>query len=69
MACDDADTISDAISAAAAGPKKVTGDAGSVEQFGLAELIEAEKYQRSKCAATNAGRGLRFTKLVPPGAV
>ena len=69
MACDDADTISDAINAAVVGPKKVTGDAGSVEQFGLSEMIEAEKYQRSKCAATTASRGLRFTKLVPPGAV
>lgn len=69
MACDDADTISDALIAAAAGPKRVSGDAGSVEQYGLAELIEAEKYQRSKCASSSANRGLRFTKLVPPGTV
>jgi len=69
MACDDADTISDAVLSAAAGPKRVKGDAGEVEQYGIAELIEAERYQRSKCASVKSNRGLRFSKLVPPGAV
>lgn len=69
MACENADAISDAVVVAAAGPKKVKGDAGEVEQYGIAELIEAERYQRAKCASVNASRGLRFSKLVPPGAV
>ena len=68
-ASDDADTIAAAIAAAAASPKKVTGDAGSVEQFGLAELIEAEKYARRKAAGSAANFGLRFLKIRPPGAV
>ena len=44
MACEDADTISDAIVSAAGGPKRVKGDAGEVEQHGLKDLIEADRY-------------------------
>jgi len=50
-------------------PKKVTGDAGSVEQFPLNEQIEADRYERAKEAIDTPKRGLRFSKMVPPGTV
>ena len=67
MACEDADTATDAIKAALAGPKQVTADGMTVEQFGLLEMIEAQKHLASKCAATSPRRGLRFTRLIAPG--
>lgn len=66
MSCeDDIETVSEAVTAALAGPKRVRGDAGEVEQHSIKDLIEADRYVRSKCAASNPRRGLRFTKLVP----
>ena len=52
----------------AQGPAKASGDAGSVEQHKLTEQIEADRYLASKEAAKSKQRGLRFNKLVPPGA-
>jgi hypothetical protein len=52
----------------AEGPAKASGDAGSVEQHKLTEQIEADRYLASKEAAKSKQRGLRFNKLVPPGA-
>ena len=52
----------------AQGPAKASGDAGSVEQHKLTEQIAADKYLASKVAASKPKRGLRFNKLVPPGA-
>jgi hypothetical protein len=63
-----ADDLQDTIRQNAQGPAKVTGDAGSVEQHSLAEQIEADKYLASQEAAKSQRRGLRFNKLVPPGA-
>ena len=62
------DDLADSISENAQGPAKVAGDAGSVEQHKLSEQIEADKYLASKQAAQSKRRGLRFNKLVPPGA-
>ena len=64
------DDIVDAIEESALGPKKVTGDSGSVEQHPIGDLIEADKYVSGRTAA-NAGPpfGLRLAKIVPPGAV
>jgi hypothetical protein len=68
MSCeDDANTISEAINAALAGPKRVKGDAGEVEQHSIGDLIRADQYARSKCAASSPRRGIRFSKIVPPG--
>lgn len=64
-----AEAAADALSAAISGPRRVRGEGGEVEQHDLDQLIEAEKYQRSKCAATGPRRGLRITQLKPPGAV
>ena len=63
-----ADDLDDTIRDNAAGPAKASGDAGSMEQHKLADQIEADRYLASKKAAAQKRRGLRFTKLVPPGA-
>jgi hypothetical protein len=62
------DELESTIRQNAQGPAKVAGDAGSVEQHKLAEQIEADRYLASKEAAKDKKRGLRFSKLVPPGA-
>ena len=51
----------------AAGPKKATGDSGSVEQHSLNDQIAADRYLASKKAARSRGLGIRMSKLVPPG--
>lgn len=63
-----ADELDDTIRQNAQGPAKATGDSGSVEQHSLKDQIEADKYLASKQAAKQKHRGLRFSKLVPPGA-
>ncbi len=63
-----ADELDDTIKKNAQGPAKATSDAGSVEQHPLPDQIEADKYLASKEAAKSKNRGLRFNKLVPPGA-
>jgi hypothetical protein len=63
-----ADEVDTAIRENAKGPAKASGDAGSVEQHKLTEQIEADRYLASKEAAKSTKRGLRFNKLVPPGA-
>ena len=52
----------------AEGPAKAAGDSGSMEQHKLPDQIAADKYLASKEAAKSKSRGLRFNKLVPPGA-
>lgn len=51
----------------AAGPAKASGDAGSVEQHKLTDQIAVDKHLASKDAVKQKRRGLRFSKLVPPG--
>ncbi len=51
----------------AAGPAKASGDSGSVEQHPLRDQIEADRYLASKQAAKSKSRGLRLSRLVPPG--
>jgi hypothetical protein len=58
-----------AITSSATGPAKASSDAGSVEQHKLTDLIEADRYLAGKAAAKTASKGLRWSKLVPPGAV
>ncbi len=62
-----ADEITNSIATNAQGPAKAAGDAGSVEQHKLTEQIEADRYLAAKNAAKRKDRGLRFSKLVPPG--
>lgn len=63
-----ANEIRDQILTDAQGPKSVSGDAGSVQQRDLREQIEADRYLSERTAVSNTRRGLRFSRLVPPGA-
>ena len=62
------ENLQETIRESANAPAKASGDAGSVEQHKLTEQIAADKYLASKEAVTKKKRGLRFNKLVPPGA-
>lgn len=53
----------------AAGPAKVTGDAGSAEQHKLTEQIAADRYLESKKATRARGLGIKLVKLSPGGTV
>jgi len=60
--------IDQAITDNASGPKRAQGDSGSVEQHSLIDQIEADRYLASKAAAKRRDRGLRMTRISPPGA-
>jgi hypothetical protein len=62
------DNLEVAIRENAEGPAKAAGDSGSMEQHKLPDQIAADKYLAAKEAAKSKNRGLRFNKLVPPGA-
>ncbi len=51
----------------AAGPRKASGDSGSVEQHAIADQIAADRYLASKKALKSKGLGIRITKLVASG--
>ncbi len=51
----------------AAGPKRVEGDAGSVEQHSLRDQIEAERYLQSKKAVQGKKFPLTFHRIKPGG--
>ena len=63
-----AEELDDKIRENASGPAKASGDAGSVEQHKLTEQVEAAKFLAAKGAVMKKNRGLRFNKIVPPGA-
>ncbi len=64
----ESDAAADALNAALLGPKRVQGDAGEVEMHGIKDLIMVHRYLVSKDSAiSGARRGIRFTKLIPPG--
>lgn len=67
----ESDSILVTIESAATEPKKVTGDAGSFESYSLAELIAAHRYISGidPNVFDAPTRGLRFSKMRPPGAV
>jgi hypothetical protein len=49
-------------------PAKTSVDSVNVEQHSLADQIEADRYLASKQATRSKRLGLRFTKVIPPGA-
>lgn len=63
------DEVSDALKAAAQQPKRVRTDAGEVEAHDLEQQIAADKYLASKSAVGSSHRGLRFSRIIPPGAI
>ena len=65
-----ADDLKDTIRDNASGPKRASGDAGSVDQHALADQIAADKYLAGKdAAAKNPAKGFTRVKIVPPGSV
>jgi hypothetical protein len=65
---DPADNLKQAIRDNASQPAKASVDGQSVEQHSLKDQIEADRYLASKDAARKPGLGVKFAKLVPPGA-
>lgn len=60
--------LEQAIKDNAAGPARAAVDGQSVEQHSLRDQIEADRYLASKEAVRRKDRGLRITRLIPPGA-
>lgn len=60
--------LSERVEEVANNPLRVKGDAGEVESHNLEDLVEAARYVDAAAASQRKTRGLRFTKLVPPGA-
>ena len=52
----------------AAGPKSAEVDGQKVEQHSLKDQIAADEYLARKAAARSRSSGLKFTKMVSPGA-
>jgi hypothetical protein len=70
--CPDAaaiDAIDAAVLAAAAGPASVTVDGMTTQMRPAGDLIAQANYARSRCAASGPRRGLRLSRLIPPGGV
>lgn len=61
--------IQDAIAENATGPKSVTNGETSVTEHSIDDQIKAAKFTANQTGVTNPSRGLRFTKLIPPGAI
>jgi len=59
--------LTDQIRENASGPKAAKGDAASMEQHSLRDLIEADRYLASKKAAGGKGFGLKVSQFIPPG--
>lgn len=51
----------------AAGPARVRGDAGSVQQHPLPDQIEADRYLNAKAATKKKGLGIKMTRAIPHG--
>jgi hypothetical protein len=64
-----AEDLDNSIQQNAAGPRKASGDSGSVEQHGLADQIAADKYLESKKASRSKGLGIKLAKISPGGTV
>ena len=62
-----ADALDNTIKQNAEGPRRASGDAGSIEQHGIEEQIAADKYIESKKAMRNKGMGIKLVKLTPGG--
>ena len=64
-----AEQLENTISENAVGPKKASGDAGSIEQHSLGDQIAADKHLQSKEAMKTKGLGIKLVKLSPGGTV
>jgi len=64
-----AEELKDTIKDNASGPKRASGDAGSVEQHDLKDQIEADRYLNSKEAVKKKGLGIKVTRAIPHGTI
>jgi hypothetical protein len=53
----------------AQGPAEAHGDSGGMRQHDLKDQIDADRYLESKKAVRTRAKGIRLTKLLPPGTV
>lgn len=60
--------LADAITDLAAAPASAEVDGAKVKERPLPELIAADVHLQAKAGAARKTRGLRFTRLIPPGA-
>ena len=63
-----AEPLDQSIRENAQGPAEAHGDSGGVKQHPLKDQIEADRFLASKQAVKSKSRGVRFTKIAPPGA-
>lgn len=63
------DDLEETISDAAAEPAAASGDAGSVTQRPLPDLIDADRYLAGKRAKDKPHGGIRFGTFTAPGSV
>ena len=63
-----ADELTDKIKENAEGPASAEVDGQRVTQHKLRDQIEADRYVKSSDSVAKGHRGLRISKLVPPGA-
>jgi len=64
-----ADELKEVIEENASGPASAEVDGQRVTQHKLKDQIEADRYVKSSDAVAKGHRGLRISKMVPPGAV
>ena len=64
-----AEDLDNSIEQNATGPRKASGDSGSVEQHSLADQIAADKYLESKKTSRAKGLGIKLVKISPGGTV
>jgi hypothetical protein len=64
-----ADDLQDVLKKNASGPASAEVDGQRVAQHKLKDQIEADRYMKSSEAVAKGHRGLRISKLVPPGSV
>ena len=63
------DEIKNAIETNATGPRRASGDSGSVEQHPLPDQIAAARFVASRTASRKKGLGIKLLKISPGGSV
>jgi hypothetical protein len=59
--------LTQAIVNAALKPEEMSGDAGSIKQRSIDELIAADKYAKTQTAASKPMGGIRLNRVIPSG--
>jgi hypothetical protein len=60
--------LDETIESVARGPKSVSVDGTKVDAQSIDDLVKADQHLAGKIAIEKPNRGIRFNKLVPPGA-